>query len=529
MSKVISAASAAALIKDGATVATTCLGLGGWPEELAIAIEQRFLASGSPGKLTFVHTAAIGDWGKTKGAAHLIHPGLLDRCIFGHVGLCPDFAAMLLDGGCEAYNFPMGVITQLWREIAAHLPGVITKTGLGTFVDPRLEGGRINKITTQDIVKVISLEDEEWLFYKSFPIDVAIFRGTTADEHGNLTVENEGMLFEILSLAQASKNSGGIVIAEVAFVAAAGSLNPRNIRVPGVLVDHVVVSGPGNHWQSAGTVFSPAFSGEMRVPMADMPAMALNERMIIARRAAMELRPGCVVNLGIGVPGGIADVAADEGVSDMITLTSESGTIGGVPAGGHDFGLSRNAVAYVEMTAQFDWYSGGGVDVAFEGAAQIDAKGNVNVSKFNGMFVGCGGFIDITQHAGKVVYCGTFTAGGLKVSVAGGKLAIVQEGTVRKYIGAVEQVTFSGAYAAKMRQPVLFVTERCVFELRDGQLALIEVAPGIDIERDILAHMEFKPLMAVKPKPMPAEIFQPVWGGLRAHLTANAPKLAAAA
>jgi propionate CoA-transferase len=528
MSKLISAASAAALIKDGATVATSCLGLGGWPEELAIAIEKRFLASGSPGKLTFVHTAAIGDWGKTKGAVHFIHPGLLERCIFGHVGLCPDFAKMLLDGGCEAYNFPMGVITQLWREIAAHLPGVITKTGLGTFVDPRLEGGRINKITTKDIVKVISLEGEEWLFYKSFPIDVAIFRGTTADENGNLTVENEGMLFEILSLAQAAKNSGGIVIAEVAYVAKAGSLNPRAIRVPGVLIDQLVVSGPGNHWQSAGTIFSPAFSGEMRVPTS-MPAMALDERTIIARRAAMELRPGCVVNLGIGVPGGIAAVANDEGVSDMITLTSESGTIGGVPAGGHDFGLSRNADAYVDMTAQFDWYSGGGVDVAFEGAAQIDAKGNVNVSKFNGMFVGSGGFIDITQHAGKVVYCGTFTAGGLKVSVTDGKVAIVHEGKVTKYIAAVEQVTFSGAYATKTRQPVLFITERCVFELRDGQLVLIEVAPGIDIERDILAHMDFKPLMTVKPKSMPAEIFQPSWGGLRAHLTANPSKLAEAA
>jgi propionate CoA-transferase len=529
MSKVIAASDAAALIRNGTTVATTCLGLGGWPEELAIAIEKRFLASGSPSKLTFVHTAAIGDWGKTKGAAHFIHPGLLDRCIFGHVGLCPDFARMLMDGGCEAYNLPMGVITQLWREIAAHMPGVITKTGIGTFVDPRLEGGRINRITTKDIVKVISLEGEEWLLYKSFPIDVAIFRGTTADEHGNLTVENEGMLFEILSLAQAAKNSGGIVIAEVAFVAEAGTLNPRAIRVPGVLVDHVVVSGAGNHWQSAGTMFSPAFSGELRVPMEGMPTMALNERTIIARRAAMELRPGCVVNLGIGVPGGIATVAAEEGVSDMITLTSDSGPIGGVPAGGHDFGLSRNADAYVEMTAQFDWYSGGGVDVAFEGAAQIDAGGNVNVSKFSGMFVGCGGFIDITQHAGKVVYCGTFTAGGLKIAIAGGKIAIVQEGKLKKYISQVEQVTFSGAYAAKLRQPVLFITERAVFELQDGQLALIEVAPGIDIEHDILAHMDFKPRMASKPRLMPAEIFQPKWGGLRKVLTATKPALPAAA
>jgi propionate CoA-transferase len=523
MSKVISATSATALIKDGATVATTCLGLAGWPEELAIAMEKGFLAAGHPAKLTFVHTAAIGDWGKVKGAAHFIHPGMIQRCIFGHVGLCPDFAAMLLAGGCEAYNFPMGVVSQLWRGIAAHQPGVITKTGLGTFADPRLEGGKINKITTKDIIKVISLEGEEWLLYKGFPIDVAIFRGTTADENGNLAVEDEGMLFEILSLAQAAKNSGGIVIAEVANLAQAGSLNPRTITVPGVLVDHLVISAPENHWQSAGTKYNPAFSGMLRVPLAGLPPMPLNERLIIARRAAMELTPGCNVNLGIGVPGGIADVAAEEGVSDLITLTSESGTIGGLPAGGHDFGLSRDADAYVEMASQFDWYSGGGVDVAFEGAAEVDAKGNVNVSKFNGMFVGCGGFIDITQHAGKVVYCGTFTAGGLKISIAAGKLAIDHEGKVKKYIGAVEQVTFSGAYATKMKQPVLFITERAVFELQDGQLALVEVAPGIDIERDILAHMDFKPLITGKPKSMPAEIFQPKWGRLRAILNAKHP------
>jgi propionate CoA-transferase len=521
MSKFISAAAAAALIKDGATVGTSCLGLAGWPEELAIAIEKRFLASAHPTGLTLVHTAAIGDWGKTKGAAHLIHPGLLARRIFGHVGLCPDFGKMIMQDGCEAYNLPMGVITQLWREIAAHQPGVITKTGLGTFVDPRLEGGKINKITTKDIVKVISFEGEEWLFYKSFPIDVAIFRGTTADEDGNLTVEDEGMLFEILSVAQAAKNSGGIMIAEVAYVAKAGTLNPKQVTVPGVLIDHVVVSGPGNHWQSAGTIFDPGFSGAMRVPLAGAKAMELNERSIIARRAAMELFPRCNVNLGIGVPGGIAEVAAEEGVADMITLTSESGTIGGIPAGGHDFGLSRDAAAYVDMTSQFDWYSGGGVDVAFEGAAQVDEKGDVNVSKFNGMFVGCGGFIDITQHAGKVVYCGTFTAGGLKVAVAGGKLTIVKEGKVRKYIEAVEQVTFSGAYATKTRQPVLFITERAVFELQNGEIVLIEVAPGIDADKDVIALMDFKPEKSPRLKSMPAEIFQQKWGGLKNVLQAK--------
>jgi propionate CoA-transferase len=520
MSKVISASDAAALIKDGATVGAAALGLAGWPEELAIAMEKRYLASGHPAKLTFVHASGIGDWG-VKGPQHFAHPGMIARWVGGHTALAPDFAKMVLSGGCEGYCLPQGVISQLWREISAHRPGLITKTGLNTFVDPRLEGGKLNKVTTEDIVKVINFEGQEWLFYPSFQVDVAIIRGTLADENGNLTVENEGALLESLPLAQAAKNCGGIVIAEVEHVVKPGSLHPKTVRVPGVLIDHIVVSGPGNHWQSAGTKFNLAYSGAIQVPLGDVPELALTERLVIARRAAMELIPGCCVNLGIGVPEGVADVAADEGVSGQMTLTTEAGTIGGIPAGGHDFGMSLDAEAYVEQQVQFDWYNGGGLDVAFLGAAQVDATGNVNVSKFNGNFVGCGGFIDITQHAKKLVYCGSFTAGGLKVVPADGKLSIKQEGKAKKYVNKVEQITFSGAYATKVKQPVLFVTERAVFELRDGHLTLTEVAPGIDIEKDILAHMEFKPKMAGTPKPMPAEIFQPKWGGLKAILAAK--------
>jgi propionate CoA-transferase len=528
MSKVISAEAAAALIADGATLGAAACVMSGWPEEIAIAMEKRFLAVGHPAKLTFVHASGIGNW-KDKGPQHFAHPGMIGKWVGGHCGLSPDFAKMVLSGGCEGYNLPQGVVSQLWREIAAHRPGLITKTGIGTYVDPRLEGGKMNRISTADMVKVIQFEGEEWLFYAGFPVDVAIIRGTTADENGNLTIEDEGAWFEILPLAQATKNSGGIVIAEVKYVALAGTLNPKSVRVPGVLVDHIVISAPENHWQAGATLFNPAFSGRTREPMGQIPAMALDERLIIARRAAMELTPGAAVNFGVGIPQGIAGVTAVEGVPDLTTMTSETGTIGGVPADGHDFGMSYNADAFVEQQVQFDWYSGGGLDIAFESFAQVDAIGNVNVSKFNGRSVGCGGFIDITQHAKKVVYVGSFTAGGLKLAAAAGKLKIAQEGKHKKFVKQVEQITASGEYATKIKQPVLFVTERAVFELQNGKVVLIEVAPGIDADKDVIAQMDFKPEKSLQLKSMPAEIFQAKWGGLQKILAAKTKKMPLAA
>ena len=414
MNKVISASDAAALIKDGCTVGVSALTLAGWPEELAIAMEKRFLASGHPAKLTLVHASGIGDW-KTRGTEHFAHRGMISRWIGGHTGLAPGLAKMVVDGDCEGYCRPQGVVTQLWRDIAAHRPGLITKTGLGKFIDPRLQGGKLNKATTEDICKVIQLEGEEWMFYPSFKVDVAMIRGTTADENGNMTVENEGALLECLPLAQAAKNTGGIVIAEVAYLAKNGTLNPKDVRVPGVMIDYVVISGPGNHWQSAGAAFTPGYSGTIHVPLDHIPEMPMTERLIIARRAAMELEPHDIVNLGIGIPTGIASLVALEGVTNLITLTTEVGSIGGIPAERkEDFGMSLDAQAFIEPQQQFDWYSGGGLNHAFLGAAQVGANGDVNVSMFNGEFVGAGGFIDITQHAKKLVYCGAFTAGGLK-------------------------------------------------------------------------------------------------------------------
>jgi propionate CoA-transferase len=339
-------------------------------------------------------------------------------------------------------------------------------------------------------------------------------------------VEDEGALLECLPLAQAARNSGGIVIAQVKNLAKRGTLEPMQVRVPGVLVDYLVVAKEENHWQSAATYYSPAFAGTLKVPLNSIPEWPLDERLVISRRAAMELTAGSIVNLGIGVPDGVAIVASQEGASDLLTLTTELGAIGGIPAGGQNFGMSFNAQAFVEQQAQFDWYDGGGLDQAFLGAAEVDLHGNVNVSKFKGRCVGCGGFINITQNAKKVVYCGTFTAGGLKVLVGDGKLVITQEGKGKKYVNKVEQVTFSGAYATQTRQPVLYITERCVFELRAGVLTLTEIAPGMDLQRDILAQMEFAPAIAKDLKLMPAEIFFPKWGGLRQIIEAKQPQTA---
>ena len=517
MPKVIRAEEVGALIKDGATLGASALTLAGWPEEVAMGIEKSFLDTSHPRQLTLVHASGIGDW-KTKGTQHFAHQDMVKRWIGGHTGLAPDMAKMVIDGSVEGYCLPQGVICQLWREIAAKRPGVITKIGLETFVDPRLEGGKMNKNTTEDLVKVVTFEGEEWMFYPTLPVDVAIIRGSTADEDGNVTVEDEGALLECLPLAQAARNSGGIVVVQVEHFVKRGTMNPKDVRVPGVLIDYIVVAQPENHWQAAGTYKNPAFSGAVKVPLNQIPEMPLDERLIIARRAAMELSTNSIVNLGIGVPDGVAIVASMENASDLLTLTTELGAIGGVPAGGENFGMSFNAQAFVEQHAQFDWYDGGGLDQAFLGAAEVDQYGNVNVSKFKGRCVGCGGFINITQNAKKVVYCGSFTAGGLKVTFKDGKLIILQEGRGQKYVNKVEQVTFSGAYATRTHQPVLYITERAVFELVDGALTLTEIAPGVDLDKDILALMAFKPRISPKLKLMPAELFHETWGGLRAHI-----------
>ncbi len=492
--KIVKADDAVALIHDGDTLICSGFGVVGVPDELTKALERRFLDTGSPTNLTLLFGGGPGD-GKDAGANHLAHPGLLKRLIGGHWGLVPKLGELAIAGTVEAYNLPLGVISHMYREIAAGKPGNLSPVGLGTFVDPRLQGGKVNARTTEDIVEVTTLDGHEMLYYRAPKINVCFIRGSTADRVGNIAVDREALNQDVLAIATATRNSGGLVIAQVANIAEGGSLPPRMVKVPGILVDCVVVAAPENHMQTYGTAYSPALSGEIKVPLDSLPPMPLDERKVIARRAAFELMPNAVVNLGIGMPEGVAAIANEEQILRFMTLTAEPGLIGGVPGSGLNFGSATNAEAILDMNQQFDFYDGGGLDLAVLGLAECDPRGNINVSKFGPRLAGAGGFINITQNSRKVVFVGTFTAGGLKVEVGDGAMRIAMEGKHRKFVETVEQVTFSGEYAARAGKTVLYVTERCVFELTADGLLLTEVAPGVDVERDILAHMAFRPII----------------------------------
>jgi len=473
-------------------------------EHTLTAIEERFLNTGHPNNLRLVHASGIGDKDK-KGVSHFAHKGMVRQVIGGHWGWSPRMQKLALDGDIEAYNLPQGSIVSLLREIAAKRPGLITKVGLGTFVDPRLEGGALNDRSPKNLIEVIELGGEEWLWYKSFPLDVTVIRGTVADRNGNISMEMEPVEFEVLAQAQAAHNSGGLVICQVKYLTENGVLDPMMVKVPGIFVDVVVVD-PEQKQTEEGE-YNPAFRGQFRVPMEQMPPMPLDQRKVISRRAAMELKKGTVVNLGFGIPDGVASVAAEEGFLQNITLSIEQGIVGGVPAQGAIFGVASNPEVIINAPAIFDFYSGNGLDMTFLGLAQADAEGNVNVSKFGTVIAGCGGFIDISQSAKTLVFCGTFTAGGLKTAIVDGKLKILQEGKNRKFISAVEQVTYSGQFGRKFGQEVLYVTERAVFRLMPEGLTLVEIADGIDLERDILAQMDFAPMIAENLKIMDARIF----------------------
>lgn len=511
----LTAQQAAEWIEDGDAVL-----LGGFigsvvPEAIERAIGERFRDTQSPRDLTLLFAAGQGD-GQGRAINHLAEQGLVKCAIGGHWGLVPKLQQLAVDNLIQGYNLPQGIISHLLRDTAAGKLGTVSKVGLGTFVDPRLEGGKINHATSDDWVELIELGGEEHLFYHKLPVTVSILRGTTADENGNITMEDECLIVESLAAAQAARNNGGKVIVQVKQIVPAGKLDPHAVKIPGIFVDAVVVcEDPTEHMQTFATMMNPEFVGiensndNLTTSSSPSTQSKLDAKTIIARRAAMELKPNSILNLGIGAPEYIAEVAKQAGILDQFTLTVEPGAVGGIPQSGLDFGASRLPQAIIGQDQMFDFYDGGGVDQAFLGLAQSDVTGNINVSRFGSKIAGCGGFINITQNAKQVYFCGTFTAQGLAVEVSKQAVNIVQEGKQKKFIKQVEQITFSAAQALSNNKPVMYITERAVFQLSPSGLELIEIAPGVDLEKDILQQMEFTPVISPSLKVMPNAIFQP--------------------
>jgi len=509
--KFVSTKEAAAMIPDGARIGTVGFMLIGAPEEIWLETEKRFLETGSPKNLSLLWASGPGDGREVRGFNHLCHEGLLAKAVGGHFGLFPKMAPLINNNKMQAYNFPQGVLTGMFREMAARRPGVITHVGLGTFVDPEFGGGKLNSITTEEIVEKIQLDGKPYLFYKAQEIDVAVVRGTEADENGNIGISKESLRLEGLSAAQAAKNNGGLVIVQVERLVKNGTIDPKNVLIPGPLVDVVaLVSDKKNHMQTSGTDFNIEYiSGTGVVKQEEKKSTPLDVRKVIGRRAAMELQDSMtVLNYGIGVPEQVAIVLQEEGLEDHFIATVEPGIYGGTAQGGLNFGAAIAPQAIIDHPYQFDFYDGGGVDMTFLGMAECNAAGSLNVSKFGPKIAGCGGFIDISQNAKACVFCGTFTAGGLKVDIADGKIKIVNEGKVKKFINNIEQITLNGEYESKKNKKIILVTERAVFEYRKEGLTLIEIAPGVELEKDVLAQMEFKPVLADEIKLMDERIFK---------------------
>lgn len=488
--RVTTADEAAALVPDGAVIAIAASGGGILePDEVFAAIERRFLATGSPRHLTIVHGLGVGD-ARTTGLNRFAHVGLVQRVIGGHWSWSPAMQQLAADGHIEAYSLPAGVIAALLRESGARRPGLFTKVGLGSFVDPRRDGGRINDKCSQDLVEVVEVDGEEYLHYKPLRVDVAIVRGSSADGRCNVSAAAEASSLDSVAAAAAARGNGGLVIAQVKERVTTGSLDPRLVNLPSPLVDVVVVHP--EQWQTYAAEHEPAFySAAADTPEIPDPASVPLARRIVARRAAQEVRPGDVVNVGYGMSAGVVDVLREEGRLDGVRLAIEQGAVGGVPETGDLFGLSRHPEALLSSATQFDLFATGMIDIALLGMAELDRDGNVNVSRLGGRVVGPGGFLDIVHAARRVVFCGTFTARGLAVSTGGGRLVIDHEGAVRKVVESVSHVTFDAAAARARGQEVTYVTERAVFRLGAKGLELVEVAPGLDAERDVLAHLDF--------------------------------------
>jgi propionate CoA-transferase len=519
--KVVTADEAARHVRSGDTLLIGGSGGGhAVPEALIAAIERRFLAAGEPRSITSVHPVGLGDRGD-RGVSRFAHAGLLKRIVCGTLVDSPRVEEMALADQVEAYTLPQGALSQLTREMAAGRPGLITHTGLHTFVDPRYGGGRQSPSAREDLVELVQVDGREWLRYKPFHVDVALLRGTTADEDGNVTMEHEAIFGEMLSMAQAARRAGAIVMVQVKRLAARGALPAKQVKIPGPLVDFVVVDP--EQGQTYYTFYSPTYAGELRAPLSALEIPPFDARKVVARRAAMELFPGAVCNLGSGISTGIAGVAAEEGILEQVVLTNEQGMIGGAPASGREAGASRNYWAMIDQPYQFDFYDGGGLDLAFLSVAQVDRHCNVNVSRFGGRIIGPGGFINISQNARAVVFSGTFTAGGVRLGWPGGRLQIEQEGRERKFVAEVEQLTYSGRYAMARGQRVLYVTERAVFRATPEGLELAEIAPGADLERDVLGCMAFRPRIAPDLREMDPRLFVPGPMALARDVLGRAP------
>lgn len=544
MAKFITAQEAAKLIPDGATVGLAGMGLSGWPEEVACAIRDSFRKTGHPCDLNLKQGSAMGDWGygnqfigweknkrpngpdKENGARGATRfgeagPGLITKWSSAHIGSAFALCDLARQNKLECTCLPQGVIINLWREVAAGRPGLLTKTGLGTFVDPRVEGGRMNDCAGEELVKLVNFEGEEYLFYPSFKVDVALLRGTIADESGNISFAHESVMNEGLSVATATKNCGGIVIVQVEYPAKKDTLNPKEVKIPGVLVDYVVVAkDPMSCWQAEGVYWEPSYSGQIRKPLSAIEPIPFDERKIICRRCAMEMRKGSVINLGVGMPADVARVVAEEGLIDQVTMSTESGMVGGVPSALPSFGSAYNPDCIMSMNEMFDLISGGGLDVTCLGIGEVDQNGNNNVSRMGSRLTGPGGFIDITAATPKVIFAGTFM-GKAKLKAGDGSLVIQEEGTIQKFVDKVGQITFSGQYAPD-HQEVLYITERAVFQLINHRMTLTEIAPGMDLQKDVLDQMGFRPEIAKNLKVMDAGIFRETWGGLEKYLNETA-------
>jgi len=519
--RVAKADDVAKLVESGDTLLIGGSGAGhSVPDALIAAVERRFLAEGEPRDLTTVHPVGLGDRANC-GIGHLAHDGLLKRVVCGTLVDSPPVERMAAENKIEAYTLPQGCLSQLTREMAAGRPGLVTHVGLQTFVDPRHGGGKQSARAKDDLIELIQLGGRDYLFFKPFHVNIAFLRGTTADEDGNVTMEQEAVFGEMISMAQAARRAGGLVVVQVKRMAVRGTLPPKQVKIPGMLVDIVVVEP--NQTQTFFTEYDAAYAGELKVPLSQIAALPFSPRKVVARRASLELFPGAICNLGSGISTGIASIAAEEEALDDVVLTNEQGLIGGAPATGNEPGAARNYQAMVDQPYQFDFYDGGGLELAFLSFAEVDEHCNVNVSRFGDRIIGPGGFINISQNAQTMVFSATFTSGGLDISWPEGKTRIAREGREKKFVRQVQQVTYSGALAQENGQRTLFVTERAVFHRNEaGRLELIEIAPGVDLERDILAHMEFHPAIASDLKPMDKRIFLPQRIDLAGRIAANA-------